>query len=100
MNLETILRAAPVIPVVIIDDLRDAIPLARALVAGGLPVIEITLRTAVGLEALRAISAEVPEAIVGAGTVLTAALQVGLAGWSTDLATAYAKARKQFGRAA
>jgi 2-dehydro-3-deoxyphosphogluconate aldolase/(4S)-4-hydroxy-2-oxoglutarate aldolase len=73
MNLETILRAAPVIPVVIIDDLRDAIPLARALVAGGLPVIEITLRTAVGLEALRAISAEVPEAIVGAGTVLTAA---------------------------
>ncbi len=70
MNLETILRAAPVIPVVIIDHLSQAVPLARALVAGGLPVIEITLRTAVGMEAIRAIAAEVPDAIVGAGTVL------------------------------
>ncbi|GLR65946.1 ketohydroxyglutarate aldolase [Acidocella aquatica] len=73
MNLETILRAAPVIPVVIIDHLSQAVPLARALVAGGLPVIEITLRTAVGLEAIRAIAAEVPDAIVGAGTVLSGA---------------------------
>ncbi len=68
--LEHILRAAPVVPVVIIDDLAKAIPLARALVAGGLPVIEVTLRTAAGLEAIRAIAAEVPEAFVGAGTVL------------------------------
>jgi len=69
-GLEAILLTAPVIPVVIIDELRQAVPLARALVAGGLPVIEITLRTAAGLDAIRAIAAEVPEVIVGAGTVL------------------------------
>ena len=69
-GLQPILLAAAVIPVVIIDDLRHAVPLARALAAGGLKVIEITLRTAAGLEAIRAIAAEVPEAIVGAGTVL------------------------------
>jgi 2-dehydro-3-deoxyphosphogluconate aldolase/(4S)-4-hydroxy-2-oxoglutarate aldolase len=69
-GLQPILLAAAVIPVVIIDDLRHAVPLARALVAGGLPVIEITLRTAAGLDAIRAIVAEVPDAIVGAGTVL------------------------------
>jgi 2-dehydro-3-deoxyphosphogluconate aldolase / (4S)-4-hydroxy-2-oxoglutarate aldolase len=73
MRLENILRRAPVIPVVIIEDLKDAVPLARALVAGGLPVIEITLRTSAGLEAIRAISAEVPDAVVGAGTALSAA---------------------------
>lgn len=72
MKLENIMRLAPVIPVVIIEDLKDAVPLARALVAGGLPVIEITLRTSAGLEAIRAISAEVPGAVVGAGTALTA----------------------------
>jgi 2-dehydro-3-deoxyphosphogluconate aldolase/(4S)-4-hydroxy-2-oxoglutarate aldolase len=72
-GLEAILLAAPVIPVVIIDDLAQAVPLARALVAGGLPVIEITLRTPAGLEAIRAIAAEVPDAITGAGTVLDAA---------------------------
>jgi 2-dehydro-3-deoxyphosphogluconate aldolase/(4S)-4-hydroxy-2-oxoglutarate aldolase len=72
-GLEAMLLAAPVIPVVIIDDLAQAVPLARALVAGGLPVIEITLRTAAGLEAIRAIAAEVPDAITGAGTVLDAA---------------------------
>jgi len=69
-GLEQILRLAPVIPVVIIDDVAHAIALARALVAGGLPVIEITLRTAAGLEAIRAIAAEVEDAIVGVGTVL------------------------------
>ena len=72
-GLEAIMRASPVIPVVIIDDLASAVPLAKALVAGGLSVIEITLRTALGLEAIRAIAAEVPEAIVGVGTVLDAA---------------------------
>jgi 2-dehydro-3-deoxyphosphogluconate aldolase/(4S)-4-hydroxy-2-oxoglutarate aldolase len=72
-GLEAILKAAPVIPVVIIDALADAVPLARALVAGGLPVIEITLRTEAGLEAIRAIAAEVAGAIVGVGTVLTPA---------------------------
>jgi 2-dehydro-3-deoxyphosphogluconate aldolase/(4S)-4-hydroxy-2-oxoglutarate aldolase len=69
-GLQPILLAAAVIPVVIIEDLRHAVPLARALAAGGLKVIEITLRTAAGLDAIRAIAAEVPEAIVGAGTVL------------------------------
>jgi 2-dehydro-3-deoxyphosphogluconate aldolase/(4S)-4-hydroxy-2-oxoglutarate aldolase len=72
-GLEAIMRTAPVIPVVIIDDLAHAVPLGKALVAGGLKVIEITLRTALGLEAIRAIAAEVPEAIVGVGTVLDAA---------------------------
>lgn len=65
-----LLDLAPVIPVVVLHDIADAIPLARALVAGGLPVIEVTLRTHTALDAIRAISAEVPEAIVGAGTVL------------------------------
>jgi 2-dehydro-3-deoxyphosphogluconate aldolase/(4S)-4-hydroxy-2-oxoglutarate aldolase len=69
-EIEFFLRAAPVIPVVIIDDLADAVPLACALLAGGLRVIEVTLRTAAGIEAIRAIAAEVPDAIVGAGTVL------------------------------
>lgn len=68
----SILRLAPVIPVVIIERLEDAVPLARALVEGGLPVIEITLRTPVALDAIRAIAAEVPQATVGAGTVLDA----------------------------
>ena len=70
---DAILTRAPVVPVISIERLEDAIPLARALVAGGLPVLEITLRTAVALEAMRLIVAEVPEAIVGAGTVLTPA---------------------------
>jgi len=72
-GLEKILSAAPVIPVVIIENLEDAVPLARALVAGGLPVIEITLRTALGLEAIRAIAAEVEGALVGVGTVMSPA---------------------------
>jgi len=78
-GLESILLTAPVIPVVIIDDLTHAVPLARALVAGGLPVIEITLRTALGLEAIRAIAAEVPDAIVGVGTVLEPAQYIAAA---------------------
>ncbi|MBL0901169.1 MAG: bifunctional 4-hydroxy-2-oxoglutarate aldolase/2-dehydro-3-deoxy-phosphogluconate aldolase [Reyranella sp.] len=61
---------APVIPVLTIETRESAVPLARALVKGGLPVLEITLRTAVALDALRAIAAEVPEAVAGAGTVL------------------------------
>ncbi|OEU88118.1 keto-deoxy-phosphogluconate aldolase [Streptomyces abyssalis] len=66
-----LLDMAPVIPVVVLEDAADAVPLARALVAGGLPVVEITLRTAAAGEAIRAITAEVPEAVAGAGTVLT-----------------------------
>jgi 2-dehydro-3-deoxyphosphogluconate aldolase/(4S)-4-hydroxy-2-oxoglutarate aldolase len=67
----SILSLAPVVPVVVLDDVAHAVPVARALVAGGLPVIELTLRTPVALEALAAIAAEVPEITVGAGTVLT-----------------------------
>ncbi|MEU6098891.1 bifunctional 4-hydroxy-2-oxoglutarate aldolase/2-dehydro-3-deoxy-phosphogluconate aldolase [Streptomyces sp. NPDC047079] len=72
----SVLGLAPVVPVVVVADAADAVPLARALVAGGLPAIEVTLRTPAGLEAIRAIAAEVGDAVVGAGTVLTPA-QVG-----------------------
>ena len=71
-GLEPTLLAAPVIPVLIVDDAASAVPLARALVAGGLKVLEITLRTDAALEATRAIIAEVEGAITGLGTVLTA----------------------------
>lgn len=64
------LARAPVVPVVVIERLADAVPLARALVEGGLPLIEITLRTPVALEAVRAVAAEVEGAIAGAGTVV------------------------------
>jgi 2-dehydro-3-deoxyphosphogluconate aldolase / (4S)-4-hydroxy-2-oxoglutarate aldolase len=64
-----LLRRAPVVPVLTIERTADAVPLARALVAGGLPVLEVTLRTPVALEAAQAIAAEVPEAVVGIGTV-------------------------------
>ncbi len=69
---EATMRLAPVIPVVIIDDVRAAVPMARALVAGGIPAIEVTLRTPQALEAIRAIAQEVPDAVVGVGTVLDA----------------------------
>jgi 2-dehydro-3-deoxyphosphogluconate aldolase/(4S)-4-hydroxy-2-oxoglutarate aldolase len=65
-----IMRTAPVIPVITIDQLDQAVPLAEALVAGGLPVLEITLRTPFGLAAINAIKAALPTAIVGAGTVV------------------------------
>jgi 2-dehydro-3-deoxyphosphogluconate aldolase/(4S)-4-hydroxy-2-oxoglutarate aldolase len=61
--------AAPIVPVLVIDQLEHAVPLAKALVAGGLPALEITLRTESALDAIEAIAAAVPEAIVGAGTV-------------------------------
>ncbi|MET8950956.1 bifunctional 4-hydroxy-2-oxoglutarate aldolase/2-dehydro-3-deoxy-phosphogluconate aldolase [Streptomyces sp. NPDC004393] len=67
----SVLDVAPVLPVVVVTDAADAVPLARALVAGGLPAIEVTLRTPAALEAIRAAAAEVPGALVGAGTVLT-----------------------------
>ncbi|MEV6985851.1 bifunctional 4-hydroxy-2-oxoglutarate aldolase/2-dehydro-3-deoxy-phosphogluconate aldolase [Sphaerisporangium sp. NPDC051017] len=69
----SILDLAPVIPVVVIDDAETAVPLARALVTGGLPVIEVTLRTPAALGAIERIAAEVPEAMIGAGTVRTPA---------------------------
>src|SRR6185436_18117536 len=69
-GLEALLRQAPVVPVLVIDDVTDAVPLAKALVAGGLPVLEITLRTEAAPYCIRAIKAEVEGAIVGSGTVL------------------------------
>ena len=70
-QLATTMQLAPVIPVVIIDDARLAVPMARALVAGGIPAIEITLRTPAALDAIRAVANEVEGAIVGVGTVLS-----------------------------
>jgi len=69
-GLEQLLLRAPVVPVVVISRLEDAAPLARALVAGGLPAIEVTLRTAAALEVIRIIAGEVEGAEVGVGTVL------------------------------
>ena len=68
MDIETIMRTAPVIPVLVIEDADQAVPVAEALVAGGLPVLEVTLRTDAALDAIRAMR-EVDGAIVGAGTV-------------------------------
>ena len=65
-------RLAPVVPVIVVEDLAHAAPLARALVAGGLPALEVTLRTACALDAIRAM-AQVPGGVVGAGTLLTPA---------------------------
>jgi len=72
MTLDEILSAGPVMPVIVLQRLDDAVPLARALVAGGVRVLEVTLRTPVALAAIRAIREQVPEAIVGAGTVTRA----------------------------
>jgi len=69
----SVLDLAPVVPVVVVRDVADAVPLARALVDGGLPAIEVTLRTPVALDAIRAIAREVPDALVGAGTVVSSA---------------------------
>jgi len=66
-----ILRRGPVVPVMVIHRIEKAVPLARALTAGGIRVLEITLRTPVAVEAIAAIGREVPDAIVGAGTVTT-----------------------------
>jgi 2-dehydro-3-deoxyphosphogluconate aldolase/(4S)-4-hydroxy-2-oxoglutarate aldolase len=93
---------APVIPVLTIERAEEAVPLARALVAGGLPVLEVTLRTPAALDAVAAIAAEVSEAVVGAGTItqardITAAVKAGARflvspGAPADLAAALAEA--------
>jgi 2-dehydro-3-deoxyphosphogluconate aldolase/(4S)-4-hydroxy-2-oxoglutarate aldolase len=70
--IEQIMRAAPVIPVLVIEDAAHAVPIAQALVAGGLPVLEVTLRTKAALDVIRAMKS-VPGAVVGAGTVLNPA---------------------------
>lgn len=70
MNHE-LLNTSPVMPVVVVDDVADAVPVARALLAGGIRVIELTLRTPVALDAIERVASEVPEILVGAGTVTT-----------------------------
>ncbi len=69
LNVLNVMRVGPVIPVLVIEDLAQAVPLAKALVAGGVRVLEVTLRTPVALAAIRAMADEVPEAIVGVGTL-------------------------------
>jgi len=73
MNVLELMRIGPVIPVIVIDRIEYAVPLARALVAGGVRVLELTLRTPVALEAIKVIAGEVEEAIVGVGTISRAA---------------------------
>jgi len=68
-----VMQAAPVIPVIVLQDRAQAVSLARALVAGGIRMLEVTLRTPVALACIEAIAKEVPEAVVGAGTVRSAA---------------------------
>ena len=69
--MKDLLQQTPVVPVVVIDDATQAVPIANALVAGGLSIIEITMRTAAAADAIAAISAELPNAHIGAGTVLS-----------------------------
>ncbi|MBL0076355.1 MAG: bifunctional 4-hydroxy-2-oxoglutarate aldolase/2-dehydro-3-deoxy-phosphogluconate aldolase [Rhodocyclaceae bacterium] len=69
LTIREIMQISPVMPVLVINREEDAVPLARALVAGGLRVLEITLRTSAALEAIRLIAEQVPEAVVGVGTV-------------------------------
>lgn len=71
MDMINTLGSAGIIPVIVIEDLAKAVPLAQALVKGGLPVLEVTFRTACAAEAIAKIKAEVPGAVLGAGTVLT-----------------------------
>ncbi|WP_414637454.1 bifunctional 4-hydroxy-2-oxoglutarate aldolase/2-dehydro-3-deoxy-phosphogluconate aldolase [Amycolatopsis sp.] len=66
-----LLDLSPVMPVVVVDEVADAVPVAKALVAGGIRVIELTLRTPVALAAIEAVAGEVPEIVIGAGTVTT-----------------------------
>jgi 2-dehydro-3-deoxyphosphogluconate aldolase/(4S)-4-hydroxy-2-oxoglutarate aldolase len=80
-NPEAVMKLAPVIPVLVINDVAHAVPIAQALVAGGLPALEVTLRTPCALDVIRAMK-QVPGAVVGAGTVLNprdldAALEAG-----------------------
>ncbi|MCQ8127758.1 bifunctional 4-hydroxy-2-oxoglutarate aldolase/2-dehydro-3-deoxy-phosphogluconate aldolase [Methylomonas rivi] len=70
VSINQVMTTSPVMPVMVINQIEQAVPLARALVDGGLKVLEITLRTPVALECIRRIKAEVPDAIVGAGTII------------------------------
>ncbi len=73
MNTLDLVSYGPVIPVIVINKLEDAVPMARALVAGGVRVLEVTLRTPIALQCMEAIGREVPEAVLGAGTIRSVA---------------------------
>jgi 2-dehydro-3-deoxyphosphogluconate aldolase / (4S)-4-hydroxy-2-oxoglutarate aldolase len=98
MNTLDLVAHGPVIPVIVLQRVADAVPMARALLAGGVKVLEITLRTPVALDCMRAIAAQVPEAIVGAGTIrsvhdakaaLAAGCRFGVSpGYTRDIGTA------------
>lgn len=87
-ELDAILQRAPVLPVLTIEHIQDAVPLARTLARAGLPVLEVTLRTTVALDAIAAIALEVPEACVGAGTILRPGDLVAVAEAGADFAIA------------
>lgn len=70
VTIKEVMTTSPVMPVMVINNVEHAVPLAQALVAGGLKVLEITLRTPAALDSIRRIKAEVPDAIVGAGTII------------------------------
>ncbi len=101
VDIRQILQLSPVIPVIAIEEMAHAVPLARALVAGGICVLEVTLRTEHGLSAIRAISQQVPGAIVGVGTLtkpeeFTAASDAGAVfGVSPGLTPALIEAARQ-----
>lgn len=103
MNTIDIMQTGPVIPVIVIEDEATAVPLARALVAGGIRVLEVTLRTPVALAAIKAMAREVKDAIVGVGTItrpedFTAALEAGAVfGVSPGLTAALIDAAKSSG---
>lgn len=86
MTLEEILKLSPVVPVLVIDDVEHAVPLGRALVAGGLNVLEVTFRTPVASQCIERMIAEVEGAVVGAGTVIDPAMRQAAA----DLGCAFA----------
>ncbi len=73
LSAHDVMRDAPVIPVIVLHDVKDAVPLARALAAGGIRMLEVTLRTREALECIETIAKEVPEAVAGAGTIRSAA---------------------------
>ena len=72
LTAKDVMRDAPVIPVIVLNDVAHAVPLARALVAGGIRMLEVTLRTPVAIQCIEAIAKEVPDAVAGAGTVRNA----------------------------
>lgn len=101
MHIHDILRASPVMPVLVIESAEQAVPLARALVAGGIRTLEVTLRTPAALDAVRAIRQAVPDAVVGVGTInreadfaaaISAGAQFGVSPGSTPAILAAAKA--------